>query len=370
MKRLSIHIPLVLAALLFAGCSDEKKTEDTEIIDIKGVVIETLNSEITDPEVRSVMPATRAKNDYYIAKADVPMNDITKRALEDWRLHIDMYFDESIYAPASGDYEWNTTDKKWLPKTPPMYFPNYFSPKAELTLSHKDRPAEIAIVQNTEELLLRNDYLIERGNPEVVKPAHIFKINIKHAFSSIDFILKDVEDIDKVEVTVGNKVYEPCKVSGSAANYLEYMLIIPTGVPELVVEIYTKAGGHFRQKAKISGSSKADNCYCFTVVGPELIISPVTVVDWTAGGATIGDYIGEAAYPTFRGPRNDWCILTFDNGLRQTIDFNEYGELTVKPKGRRINRIETSNGRINEPDPALFLREMVIDLNGYIDDAI
>ncbi|HHV87203.1 MAG TPA: hypothetical protein GXX42_15580, partial [Petrimonas sp.] len=139
---------------------------------------------------------------------------------------------------------------------------------------------------------------------------------------------------------------------------LEYMLILPetetTTGNKMTVE-YSTVGDAIRQPIQYkqtivlntNNALGSNNCYCFTLSGKEMKISPVTIVNWTTGQPVSGEYVAVTAYPTFKGPANSTYYFYYDNQLTntdgtaklQTITFNNEGECTIKPDGRVITHI-------------------------------
>lgn len=218
---------------------------------------------------------------------------------------------------------------------------------------------------------------------------------MKHANSMLDFIVSDITDdqIKTVTVTIGdNKIspYKPYKISTSP---VEYLLIVPITTAATaasdnpIIEITTNNGSVYKQQIHLIGATNGDNvisnytvntCYCFTLRGLELLLSPITVTDWATGEAVAGDYIAVTAYPTFRGTPNNTYYVYYDNCLKdddgnpkmQKIIFNSRGECTLKPDGRIITHIGTtptltSSKALDEADK-LLLSGMIVDLNNII----
>lgn len=244
--------------------------------------------------------------------------------------------------------------------------------------------SSIAIGQSSSADVLAQDVLTRKEDTPV-NPAHILgeneAIQLKHAHSMIDFILKDLDftDITKIDVLVGSTTYAAYPAIDTS-DKKEYLLILPPGTKDNpVIKITTTDSRTYTQTIKIVGDKRTEygvnTCYCFTLKGIELKLSPITITNWSTGEALEGDYVGVTEYPTFRGPAGKSYELYFDNHLTDTsgnelwqkITFNSRGECTVKPYGRTIIKIRTCGTTpVKERSVNVILREMVIDLNSYI----
>lgn len=234
-------------------------------------------------------------------------------------------------------------------------------PRVDAVLYPDTPTAEIAVDQSTLTTFLNQDILIQGVVTYPLTPAHIPTIQLRHQNSMIDFMLVDVNQADiasdGIKVTASGKTYTPYKVGTSN----EYLLILPVGTAYPRVEITTVQGARYATTVNIA-STVINNCYCIKLIGVELSLSSVNVIDWTYGNALAGQYTTPASYPTFRGPANTSATLYFNNGLSETITFSDRGETTVKPAGRIIIQIND----LTLPTP-LILDEMYVDLNPYLD---
>lgn len=169
-------------------------------------------------------------------------------------------------------------------------------------------------------------------------------------------LVRDDISESTVLVQLGTDVYTPYNVR--TTDTLEYMLILPetetTTGNKMTVE-YSTVGDAIRQPIQYkqtivlntNNALGSNNCYCFTLSGKEMKISPVTIVNWTTGQPVSGEYVAVTAYPTFKGPANSTYYFYYDNQLTntdgtaklQTITFNNEGECTIKPDGRVITHI-------------------------------
>lgn len=217
---------------------------------------------------------------------------------------------------------------------------------------------------------------------------------MKHANGMLDFIVNDITEnqIKTATVTIGGTTYQPYKTKTSP---VEYLLIVPVTteataeVHNPIIEITTNYGSIYKQKIQLIGAKNnkkvitnytENTCYCFTLRGLELLLSPITVTDWSTGEAVAGDYIAVTAYPTFRGTPNTTYYVYYDNCLKnengsakiQVIKFNSRGECTLKPDGRIITHIFKDNAAdkiptdTNKLTTPITLGAMVIDLTEAI----
>lgn len=372
-------IIIALAVSLYA-CSEVEQAEQTEprgpeVTD----VVAMLDDKNADVNTRAIADYAVNKEGKDPTKTKENLSDRT-----DWLLDVQIYKGDDVYADGKVTgciYDTSDAGKvgRWkVPSNSLIYFPNYTKQKIALTL----RPAAwtvgattIAETQNTKKLLLAQDVLKEKDLATKYNPAHIIiepPVLLKHTHSMIDFILKDIaeSEIDTVEVKVGNITYAPYAVTPKK----EYLLILPPDTKvNPVIHVTTTAGKKYIQSVTLITDKRTEygenNCYCFTLQGVELKISPITIADWATGEAISGDYVGVTEYPTFRGPANTSCELYYDNNLVdgsgieiwQTLTFNSRGECTVKPFGRKIIKIKANS----KPEKTIevILGDMIVDLN-------
>lgn len=402
MKQIQYIATLVLISLFaftFGGCSekDEPIAGNTE----KGIVIESITPALQGMDSSAGTTRT-ASTDFSVNTVSDPTFDELE-ARSSWKMDFTVYDnkDGSIYD--AGSFTGATYDgSKWA-WTDTKYFPNYTKPQAEV-LIYPDGWSGTSTIQNDQgngtDLLAQDILFKEKG---VIDVAHDVKIEVKHKHSMLDFKIKDVviNDIQYVKVYIGSTAYTPYKVltTSTGVTDTEYMLILPEttqgSANNPVVQITTIAGTNtvpiiYRQTIKILNNETAtlgsNKCYCFTLQGAGLKISPVTVLNWTTGESLPGEYIAVTAYPTFKaeGHKNQTFYFYYDNKLTengmpklQEIKFNENAECTIKPDGRilthiyKANQVEEIQGSENKtPQPgesgeltySVVLGQMVIDL--------
>lgn len=212
---------------------------------------------------------------------------------------------------------------------------------------------------------------------------------MKHVYSMLDFIVNDIDNsnIQEIKVTIGDTEYIPNKIKDLPVEYLLIVSVTTANSENPIIQITTKQNQVFKQEINLIGAknetSAIDNytkntCYCFTLRGLELLLSPITATDWTTGQAVAGDYIPITAHPTFRGTPNKAYFVYYDNYLKdangnakmQQITFNSRGECTLKPDGRIITHIGisatlASSKELAEGDQVL-LSDMTVDLSDII----
>ncbi len=348
---------MVCAALLLMGaaCTNDNPTVEisSEAVRVESMLVDLMG--IDDAT------GTRAVSDYAVNGSEDPTATLTGREL--WSLSVDIYEGSSVYSYGQGTFIYNAATGVWEPDSP-IYFPNYTRQQVTATL---EPPSWSGIDPDQESAarLLAQDVLMQNGDT-VLNPAHILTIEMKHAFSMLDFRITDVieSDITAVTVEAGSVTYTPYQVR-SGTN-LEYMVIVPVGTVAPVISITTAGGIGYRQTTvdAITGTA-VNRCYCFTLEGFELSLAEITVSDWTRGAGIAGEYTTEQSYPTFRGASSQVITLYYDNGLEQNLVFNEQGETTVRPFGRTITayRTDTSGGVVTLATP-IVLRGMIIDITG------
>jgi len=307
----------------------------------------------------------RATSDFVVNTAADPTFDRTRlTGTGGWTLDVQIFDkNNNPYAPGAGTFTYSTAVSRWTSPTN-VYFPNYHSPQVNATLHPAGwtTSTAIALDQSTSANLLLQDILAQNGSPYRIAPAHIPQLTLRHAYSMLDFIITDVDfdDVadDGIKVIAGGQEYTPYKVPGTTNH--EFLVILPLGVSTPRVSIATRAGARYYEDIVIP-STAVNHCYCVKLIGIELRLSSVTVVDWVYGQALEGSYTTIASYPTFRGLPNTSVRLTYQNGLTQELDFNERGEATVKPAGRMVIAI----GQF-PIDPPIILDQMYVDLRPYL----
>lgn len=387
---------ILLLALLFAAaaCSEKEEIPTTEErTPIEGIIpmMEGMASSSAEANsTRATLSGFSVNTD-----ADPTRKSLADRGIAGWKMDLTLYNGGSSYAEGSfagASY----SNSKWEAPAD-KYFPNYKKPQAEVLLypaAWVPTTSTVATVQSTDALLLAQDVLAKaKGEIEV---AHTPTITLNHKHSMLDFVIKDVAGDVTVTVELGSTSYTPYKVSAAVAKDLEYMLILPEDTQtNPVIKIVTGEGDNqaaitYRQTINITANGTtslgSNNCYCFTLQGAELKISPVTVLNWATGKSLPGEYIAVTAYPTFKaeGYANKTFYFYYDNKLKengkeklQEIKFNENAECTIKPDGRILTHIykdseveEISNGSINKTPKAgaagkaanIILGKMVIEL--------
>ncbi|MCD8184922.1 MAG: hypothetical protein LUD68_00220, partial [Rikenellaceae bacterium] len=355
MKRKYGYIFPALALLGLCACSEETSIrENSEPVELETVELYMAGR---DTETRA---ATRAVSDFAVNSANDPTSDITRLSGEEnWTLTVRFYdYANTLYTPASGTWSWSAD--RWVNASgATLYFPSYFRPRVEASLYPVSENETIETDQSTAANLLNQDILVEVQDNYYITPAHIPTIELRHKHSMVDFILDGAnpDDIAALTVTAGGLTYQPYQV---AAIPNEYLVILPEGTSDPVVNLVTNEGARYQSTVDITGSAR-NHCYCVRLTGLELLLSSVTVINWTTGTALSGQYTTPSSYPTFRGAPEATATLTYDNGLTQDITFNERGEATAKPLGRTIVAIN----RLALATP-IILDKMYVDLTEYI----
>lgn len=413
MKRnIYMTIGLCYFAFAFSGCSekDEQSGNDSGT-KIEGIAL-SMNGSTTEVGV-----TTRATSEYSVnTKLDptsTSTGTIAARGTAHWKLDFTLYnvsvdpngvkYDDGSFTKGvySSGY-WKNDD---VPARQ-LYFPNYKNPKADILLypdpaSSTTYPKDVELDQSNANKLLIQDILFAKRTP--VQIAHNIiqsdgnGILLNHQRAMLDFIVSDIvfSDIASVTVKVGSDTYipylaKPTAIPSSGIGNLEYLLILPEGttdgttVSPVVVKIVTKPSSTtgasaitYTQNVELisSGTLGSNNCYCFTLQGNPLTISPVTITDWTTGKPVTGEYLGVTEYPTFKGAANETWYLYFDNKLTepdglggtkaklQTITFNNEGECTIKPDGRIITHIFKGSKPTNLSDLSSGILATPIVLN-------
>lgn len=398
MKRTNYILPALALLLITAACSEKEavmtQEERTPIEGIVPMMEGMASSSAEASSTRATLAGFSVNTD-----ADPTKKPLGERGTAGWKMDFTLYNGSSSYTDGSftgaiyNDSEWKVPVGK--------YFPNYKKPQAEVLLypdTWTPSTSTVATDQSSDALLLAQDVLAKaKGEIEV---AHTPTITLNHKHSMLDFVIKDVAGNVTVTVELGGTTYTPYKVSASSAASLEYMLILPEGTKtNPVVKIVTGGGDNqspitYQQTINIITNNNTElgsnNCYCFTLQGAELKISPVTVLNWATGKSLPGEYIAVTAYPTFKaeGYANKTFYFYYDNKLKennekklQEIKFNENAECTIKPDGRIITHIykdsevkaigNGSNNMTPKTDDAgkeanIILGKMVIDLTSSL----
>jgi hypothetical protein len=375
-----IYAVALVLALSVAGCS---KTDDVGIGDdmqqIDGIalglgVTETSSQAVTRANVGGVIYAVNTAEDPTRTKD--AQNVITGR--DTWKLDFNLYNGNvtSVYAPGSFTGATTPTGGNWKPSGD-LYFPNYFRPWADLWLYPDTKNKEVATNQSSEVVFLAQD-LLYRPKSQLTTIAKRITVELQHQRAMINFKFGDIvrNDIDineeSVRVRLGSDVYMPYNVTkADVANNLEFMLILPETASTsagMTIEYNTVGNAvqqsiEYKQSVVLNSNNQlgSNNCYCFTLSGKEMNISPVTIVNWVTGEPVSGEYVAVTAYPTFKGPVNSAYYFYYDNKLKntdgtaklQTITFNNEGECTIKTDGRTITHI-FKNDSPSEADWATY----------------
>lgn len=347
MKKMN-YITAFTALLFAVSCSDTSSLLEDEKVEVKEIST-SIGSDT------GIDLSTRVGG---VVLSDPTTTPISVRGGLGWNLDVQIYNSTTAYAPGKNTYVYGT-GSNWISQTGvKTYFPNYTSQFCEFTMYATSPTETIPLDQSSADVMLHHDKLYIKT---MLAPAHILSATLKHAQSMLDFSFeKTPSNIVSVTVQVGSDIYTPYRVP---ATY-NYLLILPSGVSlaNPIVIATTDKGTTYKQVVKVGANPSAlgvNYRYIFKLTGFNLVLSPITIVDWITGGMLGGDYVGEIAYPTFRGPASTSCTLTFDNGLTQVLTFNSRGECTVKANGRTIVQI-------NSVPQTIVLGSMIIDLNPYL----
>ncbi len=368
----NIYAIVLVLALSIAGCdkAGDPGTGD-DMQQIEGIVL-GLGAVIEAP-AQATTRATVNSVDYAVNTLEDPTNTkntenrITGRNA--WRLDFDLFNGNVTdkYGPGSFTGATSPDGLNWKPTPGDLYFPNYFRPWAAVWLYHTTRDATVATDQSDAAKLLAQDQLYRLKN-QLDPIAKRITLQLEHQRAMINFRFDDIVrgDINEstVRVSVGGTEYIPFSVR--ATGTLEYMLILPEDTPassKIIVEYKTNGNTlqqpiNYKQTVSLTGAGPSgtlgsNNCYCFTLSGKELKISPVIIINWITGEPVAGEYVAVTAYPTFKGPKDSTYYFYYDNKLTsgdgnpvlQEINFNNDGECTIKPDGRIITHI------FKEPNP-------------------
>lgn len=360
MKQLTKILFVLTFAALCAACSRSEKQgdDDNQPIKVEAITVELGDRKITDDS------STRAVADFAVNKpGQDPTRDVTRLSgTGGWSLDVQVYgINGQPYTPGTGTFQYS--GGYWVSSTP-FYLPNYRTPRTDAVLYPPGWVPDTSVPsldQSDATKLLNQDVLVQVRENYVIIPAHIPRIELHHKHSMLDFILTDVDfsQITNVEVVAASDVYIPCPLN-LGADHHEYMVILPVGITDLQVRVTTAAGARYTHAINLqptNGATTVNSCYCVKLIGLELQLSSVTVINWTYGTALEGQYTTIASYPTFRGRANETITLYYINGLSQEITFNDRGESTVKPAGRTIIRINDLT-----LTPPIILNQMYVDL--------
>lgn len=404
MKRIQYIASIALASLLalnLSGCG-----ENSEVLDADGRGIEIEGVSVTmegmSSEANASTRAAQTQDGFSVNKEGTDPTYARPEARTGWEMNFTVYNSDNTNVYLDGSFTVvtnNISDSKWAP-TEEKYFPNYTKPQAEVYIYHPAaKDTEVVTDQSDKDKLLSQDILFRAKG--VIEVAHIPAVTVKHKRSMLNFVIKDVviADINEVKVLISTTEYTPCKVSTETTGTgdIEYMLILPeTTNVNPVVQIKTKSAATdytiqtitYRQTININDNLGSNKCYCFTLQGADLKISPVTVLNWASGESLPGEYIAVTAYPTFKGRPEDagkTYYFYYDNKLTengkpklQEITFNQNAECTIKPDGRiltyiykgdQVKSIENSTNktpRENGKEVTIILNQMVIDLSSVM----
>lgn len=367
MRRYTNLAVLVSTVFFLWSCTSEEEIKTTDKKEIP-----SFNVEMGDINVSGEI-TTRAIPGFSVNSSADP-TFLAKTT--GWELNITLYDKQQgniQYGQAICDYN----NGAWVPRTP-LFFPNYLRQEFEAILYPVGWVPGTTITkdQSQSSTLIAQDIQVQHhdasatGNRGIVFPAHIPTVSMEHMYSMLDFVLKDVTAADiqpgSVKVIDGADIYIPFQVSGK----MEYLVILPVGTHNPKVTLTTTGGIHYEEEIKINevhaDGTHRNTCYYANLVGVELLLSTVTVADWVYGEALSGQYTTIASNPTFNGPANTQITLIYRSGVEQTIFFNRWGEITVRPAGRTIEFLRKEDGKlITLPDP-IILDEMTIDLNPFL----
>lgn len=378
MKQFQHTVTLILAsffALSFTSCGEQDEVMNHTENDEKGIAIESITATLQGMQGEVQGATTRATQPGFSVNTekDPTYTSIAERGKNGWKMDFILYYKEASYEPGSftaATYDVSGSKWTWGEQ---KYFPNYTKPNAEAVLYPTPGTNNPEIVKDQSTVggsaLLAQDILV-RGKGQI-NVAHTIELQFNHKHSMLDFVIKDVnrEDIQEVKVSMdggSNFDYTPYKVTAETTSVgdIEYMLIVPEGsTTNPIVRIVTKEKNDnaqsitYKQTIDILKIEKdktlvANSCYCFTLQGADLQISPITILNWATGESLPGEYIAVTAYPTFKaeGYAGKTFYFYYDSKLKengvsklQAITFNENAECTIKPDGRILTHIYTEN---------------------------
>lgn len=383
MKQFQHTATLILAsffALSFSSCGEQDEVMNHTENGEKGIAIESITATLQGMQGATTRADIPMKEGFSVNREgiDPTYASIEDRGKDGWKMDFTLYNGDDQYN--DGSFTGATySESKWTWGGEQKYFPNYTKPDAEAVLypTPGTNNPEIAKNQSKEDGsdLLAQDILV-RGK-DTISVAHTITLQFKHKHSMLDFVIKDVnrEDIEEVKVSMdgeSNFDYIPYQVTKETTGVgnIEYMLIVPEGsATNPIVRIVTKKGTNNTQsitykqtigileKENSTETLAANTCYCFTLQGVNLEISPITILNWATGESLPGEYIAVTAYPTFKaeGYAGKTFYFYYDSKLKengmsklQTITFNENAECTIKPDGRILTHIFYTENQVKD----------------------
>lgn len=417
MKTMKYTIAMVsFLSLVISGCSGQEEMIPADRgIEITGISL-SMEGRESHTEADTKTCTTKTPSDFSVNTANDPTFKGLSERSSSWKLTFNLYNPSSTTEKYTDGcftidaYNGSAT----LTLSPEKHFPNYKKPEAEAFLypsAWNLESSTIAINQTDAPeatagtTLLSQDVLARLK--AVIEVAHTPKVVFIHKHAMLNFVIKDViaDDIESVTVKVGNTDYTPYKVTAAATAKgttaatgtvadQEYMLILPETTadnPVVIIKTHDDNASSitYKQTIKIftteSGKTTlgSNKCYCFTLQGAELKISPVTVLNWASGESIPGEYIAVTAYPTFKatGHANETFYFYYDNKLLdgsgkaklQEIKFNENAECTIKPDGRILTHIFKAENTNKEPTEEnklgtpIILGQMIVDVTASIE---
>lgn len=375
------HIATLVLASLFAlslsSCGEQDEVMNRTENDEKGIAIESITATLQGMQGEVQGATTRTGKDgtkfAVNEKNDPTKKGIVERGKAGWEMDFTLYYGGKPYEPGSFTAAtYSGSESKWT-WDGQKYFPNYKKPNAEAVLYPDGWTDKSEIIKDQSTAggsdLLAQDILV-RGKGQI-DVAHTIELQFNHKHSMLDFVIKDVnrEDIKEVKVSMdgGNTPesfdYVPYQVTTETTGVgdIEYMLIVSEESKfNPIVRIATKGDPSNTQSItykqtigilKTENSTEtlvANSCYCFTLQGADLKISPITILNWATGESLPGEYIAVTAYPTFKAEDHagETFYFYYDSNLKengkpklQAITFNENAECTIKPDGRILTHI-------------------------------
>ena len=208
-----------------------------------------------------------------------------------WKLDLHLFNNDiaSSVKYADGSFDGGEYDGGvggWIPNPyRQLLFPNYFHPDAEAWLYPVSKEASVVMDQSAKADFLAQDLLYRPKSKLTIEKK--ITVQLQHQRAMINFRFEDIvrSDIDEgsVRVRLGSDVYTPYNVR--TAGVLECMLILPETVSTsagMTVEYSTKGNPlqqpiQYVQKVTLNNDAALgrNNCYCFTLSGKEMKISPV-----------------------------------------------------------------------------------------------
>ncbi|MCC8035006.1 MAG: hypothetical protein LIO77_03615, partial [Rikenellaceae bacterium] len=331
-------------SLFVVACADEKGDG------AEGGTLEVGSVQLTIGDSQGEIPAgaTRAVSGF-VVNTDADPTYLFNRKL-DWILDLTIFKNGTPYAEGLGQFEWDGS--YWTANsTAPVYMPNYLMQEVAADLYPAGWGGTIATDQRNEDVFVKQDILRQNGSPTyTTAPAHYLEVEMRHGHSMIDFVLDEVnpDDIASVTVEAGGDTYQPYHVPMTSRQ--EYLVILPLAVTNPVIRVSTNAGANYSKELEIA-STAINTCYYVRLTGLELILQAVTVSNWSYGEAVAANYSSVTSYPAFMGPEGVTVTIYYDNGLDQTITFNDRGVAVERPAGRTIIAVETTDGRYDLPTP-------------------